>query len=799
MRYVRLAVFSCVAVVLASVSVQAQTISSVLPTNSSTPLDAFEPNGSVIPALAKFDTLSSVSVTSSSAASFTTRYISTNSVDSEALQPAWWQTLDSSYQITFSVTAPGLYELTVDTSLVGDLCLDDDNIFPPAGNWAEIFDLSGNHTGGSLDSGSLDLTFAGGSQRLNDTGSSFDPITSPFSLSGSATISGASHGVPQQHTLTFSWTQTSYTPGSGDPSTIRLGQESRLPDVSACTYTVPPRPQAPDGHWVTVTVASASGCGDGVIDVGEDCDEGADNGQAGSCCTASCQLELAGVVCRSTSAGDVCDVPETCDGVSGECPADAVVAAGTVCRTGVDLCDADETCDGIGKDCPADELSPAGTVCRSAAGVCDVAETCSGASAACPSDAKSTGVCRTAAGSCDVAEVCDGVGNDCPADGVEAAGVVCRAAAGICDVEETCDGATAGCPADAFEPATVVCRAASSGDVCDADELCTGSSAGCPADAVEPAGTVCRAAAGGCDVAEECDGVGVSCPADSLATAGTVCRAIAGVCDVAETCDGATETCPADVFDSGTVCRVSAGECDVEETCGGGSASCPADTFVADGTPCSDDGAFCTGDETCLSGSCVSSGDPCTGTFCDEGSDMCLTPDCPTQPAAGCLTSEKSILLYKDKSPDKRDKLIYKWIRGQATTQAALASPLTTAGYDLCLYAGSTAALIMESHVDPGANWSPISNKGYRYKDKTLAQDGTQRIILKASDSDRSKALWKGKGANLPDALAVALPIAEFPVVVQLINDQGSVCMESTFEAADAKKNESDQLKLRDQ
>ena len=42
-----------------------------------------------------------------------------------------------------------------------------------------------------------------------------------------------------------------------------------------------------------------------------------------------------------------------------------------------------------------------------------------------------------------------------------------------------------------------------------------------------------------------------------------------------------------------------------------------------------DDGQFCTGSETCVGGSCQSSGDPCGGgTVCNEGNDSCDTPAC---------------------------------------------------------------------------------------------------------------------------------------------------------------------------
>jgi len=64
-------------------------------------------------------------------------------------------------------------------------------------------------------------------------------------------------------------------------------------------------------------------------------------------------------------------------------------------------------------------------VCRAAAGACDLPESCDGVSNDCPADQKSTAVCRPATGTCDVAESCDGVSNTCPADAHQPDGTTC--------------------------------------------------------------------------------------------------------------------------------------------------------------------------------------------------------------------------------------------------------------------------------------------------------------------------------------------------------------------------------------
>lgn len=97
-----------------------------------------------------------------------------------------------------------------------------------------------------------------------------------------------------------------------------------------------------------------------------------------------CTVLSAAVECRA-SAGD-CDVPEHCDGVSGECPADVVQAAGVQCRASAGVCDVPESCDGNQPVCPINTLAVIGTVCRGAGSECDAIETCDGILLDCPAD-----------------------------------------------------------------------------------------------------------------------------------------------------------------------------------------------------------------------------------------------------------------------------------------------------------------------------------------------------------------------------------------------------------------------------
>jgi hypothetical protein len=173
---------------------------------------------------------------------------------------------------------------------------------------------------------------------------------------------------------------------------------------------------------------------------------------------------------------------------------------------------------------------------------------------------------------------------------------------------------------------------------------------------------------------------------------------------------------------------------------------------------------------------------------------------CPATPLVGCRTAQKSTLVYRDNIFDDKDRLTYKWSNGQATSQADFADPEFTAQYDLCIFGGPGAGLFVESNVLPDAEkWEPVSTRGYKYKDKLLTEDGTQKISLRGSDADKAKINWKGKGFGLPDVSPGSLPLvpAAFPVWVQILNSDTQVCFETSFEIEDVSTNLDDKLKLK--
>lgn len=234
-------------------------------------------------------------------------------------------------------------------------------------------------------------------------------------------------------------------------------------------------------------------------------------------------------------------------------------------------------------------IAPTVTCRAAAIGSCDVAETCAPTSTSCPADAVAAAgsVCRPSIGPCDVADTCDGTSPTCPVDAVSSAGTVCAPAAGGCDVAEVCTGASPACPANAVLPTGTVCRAAS--DICDAPEACDGLSVACPGDVLLTSTTLCRAALGPCDVAEACTGTSPACPANAFAPQGSLCNAAIGVCDLPEVCSGTSALCPANVLVADTTpCDDGLG-CTVTSACQGGVCQPSVSLDCTDGNPCTTD------------------------------------------------------------------------------------------------------------------------------------------------------------------------------------------------------------------
>jgi hypothetical protein len=143
-----------------------------------------------------------------------------------------------------------------------------------------------------------------------------------------------------------------------------------------------------------------------------------------------------------------------------------------------------------------------------------------------------------------------------------------------------------------------------------------------------------------------------------------------------------------------------------------------------------------------------------------------------------------------------RDKLMFRWSKGETLTQAELADPSATSRYDLCVYSGGGADVVLGLSVPPSATkWSPLSDRGYTYSDPSGTSAGIYRMLLKGHPTrNTSKVTVKGKGLGLPNPTLGNLPL---PVTAQLVNSDTGICVEAAFDSSSIDESSTTQFKAK--
>jgi len=211
----------------------------------------------------------------------------------------------------------------------------------------------------------------------------------------------------------------------------------------------------------------------------------------------------------------------------------------------------------------------------------------------------------------------------------------------------------------------------------------------------------------------------------------------------------------------------------------------------SEGQSCSD-GNGCTVNDVCVAGKCVGAS-VADGAACDDGractqADTCHAGVCrgTAAPLTGCrdpFLSRRASLFVRNMTPNRGDKLQWKWSRGARTTVADFGDPTTTSAYDLCVFdqEGGVDGLALETSIPPGQNWARIS-QGFQYRDKLGADAGITAVTLKAGTDGTATIAVKGRGANL------ALPDLPFHqdgrVTVQLVGP--NACWEARYSTSSA-------------
>jgi cysteine-rich repeat protein len=221
-------------------------------------------------------------------------------------------------------------------------------------------------------------------------------------------------------------------------------------------------------------------------------------------------------------------------------------------------------------------------------------------------------------------------------------------------------------------------------------------------------------------------------------------------------CDGCDSNCtPSAACGNGVTCAPE--QCDDGNTAGGDccGATC---ALEAAASPC-DDGDACTNGDAC------------------DGAGSCAAA---ATPVSVCRGAEPGAAVFQlaDRSPDGRDKLTWRWKRGEETLPGALGDPTATTRYTLCAYdASAIPQPRLRSVVPPGGRWTEAGS-GFRYRDPAASSGGIRTLKLSSGPTGSARVIVRGKG---PALSLPALPLT-LPVDVQLRNDAGE-CWGATYSA----------------
>jgi hypothetical protein len=159
---------------------------------------------------------------------------------------------------------------------------------------------------------------------------------------------------------------------------------------------------------------------------------------------------------------------------------------------------------------------------------------------------------------------------------------------------------------------------------------------------------------------------------------------------------------------------------------------------------------------------------------------------CPATPSPGCHVAAvpgAAKLTIKDRSPDKGDGVVWKWVRGDETLLAELGDPTTSDAYTLCLY--DATGKLLDLTVPPGGTcgtnpcWRNLGADGFKLVSKGGGGAMRKLVLVPGADTE-SRLIVKAKGEAL---VMPSLPLTA-PLEARLLGP-GGVCWATTFAPAD--------------
>lgn len=168
------------------------------------------------------------------------------------------------------------------------------------------------------------------------SGTQFQNYTSVASHEMVETITDPEVGLAFTNAPPLAW----YDNDNGEIGDICNALQDTILGGDGVTYTV--QQEWSNAAGDCLTSAPTTDCGNGAIEPGEACDDGAANGSAASCCSATCSFRASGTAC--TDDGNVC-THDRCNGASDVCQHDL-----TGDSDGDGLCDAIDPCTNVAQE-----------------------------------------------------------------------------------------------------------------------------------------------------------------------------------------------------------------------------------------------------------------------------------------------------------------------------------------------------------------------------------------------------------------------------------------------------------------
>jgi photosystem II stability/assembly factor-like uncharacterized protein len=250
------------------------------------------------------------------------------------------------------------------------------------------------------------------------------------------------------------------------------------------------------------------------------------------------------------------------------------------------------------------------------------------------------------------------------------------------------------------------------------------------------------------------------------------------------------------LFVRNTVCSGNA-DCDDGDLCTVGTCSPDAPGATIDG--CVFAPLACPGDACHFAGSCnpdtglceglpnvgapCEDGDPCTYDTCSDTGE-CVGAMIPSPLCKQPVLAHASTIAITNATDDTRDRLVWQWKKGEATTAADLGDPTATTGYRLCVFdnnAGPTRpvdTLAPAGGTCNGQSCWTVSGAGAHYRNSGAAGNGLEQIRIQPGRYGFGKVVVKARGPNLGLPARALSPA----VTLQLVRtDDPTICWKARF------------------